>query len=482
MGLLTIGEIAEMMGGTVIDGDPCVTISDYSYNSREGDSETLFLPIVGERVDAHDFIKDALAHGMIATVTERGRIEEDTEGMTYIAVNNTAEAIANLGMRFRRCFDVPCIGITGSVGKTTTKEMIYASLREAFNTIKTEGNKNGQLGVPVMCMKMDEDTECLVLEMGVSLPGEMNNLSRIASPDMAVVTNIGMSHIGNFICRENTRKEKLAIVNAMDENGVLLLNGEDELLAEILPGSPNQKDIEDIELYEETREILGKIKRYSYGLCKWCDFYAEDIEADENGTSFVFRHEDIKLPVRLNVTGRHNVLNAVVALAFATLLKVDYSLAVNGLAEYRPLAMRGNIEKLSKGIVLIDDSYNASPDSMKSGLEILDNVAASGRRIAVLADMLELGDYEEECHRLVGRYVAKSKTDILVAIGKAAQYIAEEAKQNENTEVRCFETREEAMAYIKELITEGDAILFKGSRGMGLDKPAAEIRTMFTEQ
>lgn len=481
MGLLTIGEIAEMMGGTVIDGDPCVTISDYSYNSKEGDSETLFLPIVGERVDAHNFIKDAASHGMIATVTERGRIEEDTDGMTYIAVDNTQDAIGRLGMRYRSCYDVPCIGITGSVGKTTTKEMIFTALREDLNTIKTEGNKNGQLGVPLMCLKMDEDTECLVLEMGVSLPGEMERLSKIADPTMAVLTNIGMSHIGNFLKKENTRKEKLAVINEMDDKGVLLLNGEDELLAELLPGSPNQKDLEDIDLYDKTREVIGNIKRYSYGLSKWCDFYADDIEATAEGTKFVFKHDELSFPVELSVSGKHNVLNAVVALAFATLLEVNIETAIASLKEYKPMAMRGTIEKLANDITLIDDSYNASPDSMRSGLEVLGNVVNTGRKIAVLADMLELGEYAEECHRLVGQYVAKSKADILVAIGSDAKFIAEEAKNKENIEVNYFETRDEALEYLTKTINTGDAISFKGSRGMGLDKLAVEIRKMFAE-
>lgn len=472
-----------MMDGTVIDGDPCITISDYSYSSKEGDSQTLFLPIVGERVDAHNFIKDALGHGMIATVTERGEVEEDTEGMTYISIDNTQAAIARLGMRYRRCYDVPCIGISGSVGKTTTKEMIYSALRSQLNVVKTEGNKNGQLGVPLMCLKMDEDTECLVLEMGVSLPGEMLNLANIASPNLAVLTNIGMSHIGNFLAKENTRKEKLAIINKMDDSGVLLLNGEDELLAELLPGSPNQRDLEDIDLYPETRQVIGNIKRYSYGLSKWCDFYGDDIETDGQKTCFTFRHGEVAIPVEINVTGRHNVLNAVVALAFATILELDMSLSIESLKEYKPIAMRGNVEELDKDITLIDDSYNASPDSMKSGLEILGNVDCLGRRIAVLADMLELGDYSKECHSLVGKYVANSKTNILVAIGTESQAIADEAAKEESIEVYHYDNKEDAWEYLSENIGAGDTIIFKGSRGMGLDKLAAKVREKYaTEQ
>ncbi|MGN0165146.1 MAG: UDP-N-acetylmuramoyl-tripeptide--D-alanyl-D-alanine ligase [Lachnospiraceae bacterium] len=476
MGLLTIGEIAEMMGGTVIDGDPCVTISDYSYNSKEGDSQTLFLPVVGERVDAHNFIKDAANHGMIATTTERNRVEEDTGGMTYIAIDNTKDAVQRLGARYRRCFQIPCIGITGSVGKTTTKEMIYHSLRNCLNTVKTEGNRNGQLGVPLMCMKLDEDTECLILEMGVSEIGEMERLAAVAKPTMAVLTNIGMSHIGNFGSQEKTRREKLAIVNEMDNDGVLLLNGEDELLAELAPGSPCQKDLNEVLLYDKTLSAIGHIQRYSYGFSKWCDFRADNVVTGERQSEFDWVYKDITVKVRLEVPGVHNVLNAVAAMALAYLNKGDLDKAAAGLSEYRPIAMRGNIELLEDGVYLVDDSYNASPDSMRSGLALLDKINNPGRKIAVLADMLELGEYSEACHRLVGKYVSESKTDLLCAIGKESQAMAEAVIESGKSEVIYFHNREEAEEYLLSEVKTGDAVLCKGSRGMGLDKIADAFR------
>lgn len=476
MGLLTVGEIAEMMGGTVLDGDPCITISDYSYNSKEGDSQTLFLPIVGERVDAHDFIRDAASHGMIATTTERNRIEDDTDGMTYIAVDNTRDAIQRLGARYRSCYDIPCIGITGSVGKTTTKEMIYCAVAESFNTVKTEGNRNGQLGVPLMCLKLDEDTECLILEMGVSEIGEMERLAAVAKPSAAVLTNIGMSHIGNFGAREKTRREKLAIVNEMDGNGMLLLNGEDELLAELAPGSPCQKDLNEILLYDKTLTAIEQIHRYSYGLSKWCDFRAENVAENDTGTEFDWIYRENSVKVRLNVLGKHNILNAVAAMALAYLNGADAEKAAEGLAKYKPIAMRGNVELLPDGVYLVDDSYNASPDSMRSGLEILGKVNNSGRKIAVLADMLELGEYSEECHRLVGKYVSDSGADLLCAIGKESEAMAEAVIESGKAEVIYFGGREEATDYLMGNVQPGDAVLCKGSRGMGLDKIAAALR------
>ncbi|MBR0133440.1 MAG: UDP-N-acetylmuramoyl-tripeptide--D-alanyl-D-alanine ligase [Lachnospiraceae bacterium] len=476
MGILTVKEIADMMDGEIIDGDPCITISDYSYNSKEGDSQTLFLPIVGENRDAHDFIPDALSNGMIATVTERGRVEENTEGMTYIAVDSTRDAIQRLGMRYRMCFSPKCVGITGSVGKTTTKEMIAAALEGSKKVIKTEGNKNGQLGLPLMALKTDENTEVLVLEMGVSIIGEMERLAKIARPDIAVVTNIGFSHVGNFGSQQNIRREKLGIINEMDENGILLLNGENELLSELAPGSPTQKDISELGLYEETTEVMGNIRRLSYGLSKWCDFRAEDVVSDATGSSFTFRYKDMEIPVRLKVCGSHNILNAVSALACAVLLDADMDAALKMLGDYEPLAMRGKIEKTENGTWLIDDSYNASPDSMKSGLWLLSNAVNEGRKIAMLADMLELGDYSEELHRLVGKYAAESKADIIICVGKEAEFIADEAEKLSDKEIKSFETREEAEKYLLETLKPGDCVLCKGSRGMQLDKTAKLIR------
>ena len=473
--MLTIQEIAEMMDGTILDGDPCITINDYSYSSKEGDAQTLFLPVVGERKDGHDFIADAGSTGMIATVTERDHTEENTPGMTYIAIDNTRDAIQRLGMRYRKCFNVKCVGITGSVGKTTTKEMIAAALEPSFSLIKTTGNKNGQLGLPLMVLKLDEKTECMVLEMGVSIPGEMERLAPIAAPTLAVVTNIGYSHVGNYGSRELIRREKLAIINEMDADGVLLLNGENELLSELCPGSPFQKDMNEITLYDKTAEVMGNIKRMSYGFSKWCDYRAENVVTDANGTEFDFVYKDYRKKVRLSVSGLHNVLNAVAALASCLICDGDADKAAEELTKYKPLAMRGNLEILSDGVYLLDDSYNASPDSMQSGLWLMDKVNNPGRKIAVLGDMFELGEYTEECHRTVGKYAGVSKADLVIAVGEAAEFIAKEASAAGKNVMYCRE-KAEAEEWLLANAAKGDLVLCKGSRGMKLDETAKLLR------
>ncbi|MCR4840742.1 MAG: UDP-N-acetylmuramoyl-tripeptide--D-alanyl-D-alanine ligase [Lachnospiraceae bacterium] len=476
---LTVKEIADMMGGCIISGNPETIIKDFSLSSKEGGEHTLFLPVVGERVDAHNFIKDAMEHGMTATLTERGKVEEGTEAMTYISVDNTLAALQRMGAAYRCRFDVKCVAITGSVGKTSTKEMIATALSASLKTVKTEGNKNGQFGVPLMVMKLEPDTECLVLENGVSIIGEMEKLSAVTQPDIAVVTNIGYSHVGNFGSRSITRREKLGIIDNMDEEGTLLLNGDDELLSELLAASPTGKCVSEEVLRADTLKAFKRIKVCSYGTGDWCDYKAVNVTLNESGSEFEYVSAKNHIGVSLQVPGKHSVLNAIAALACAERSGADVVLAAKALNSYRQPAMRGNVEWLKSGICLIDDSYNASPDSVKSGLNILSGITCEGRKIAVLGDMLELGDYSEKCHRLAGESFINSGADILVAVGKESAATADEVTKNGQAQVYHFEERKDAEDFILGLLKPGDCIILKGSRGMQLDETVKLIRERF---
>lgn len=477
MNVLSIGDIATRMGATILSGDPEHLISDYSFNSREGKEQTLFLPTVGERVDAHNFIPDARRNGIRCTVTERGIVPEGCEDMTVLAVDSTREALHRLGASVRNDYaDLPMVGITGSVGKTTTKELVAAALSAGGTVLKTEGNKNGQLGVPLMMMELSKEQDFAVIEMGMSMFGEMARLSKVAMPNYAIITNIGVSHIGNLGSRENIRKEKLCIINDLKKPAVVFVNGDDELLSELVPASPNFHGYESIALYDETREKLSEVTFLSYGKADWCDYRAEDIFLSDTEVRFRYVGRKEETTVTLPIPGAHNVGNALAALALSEWLNVSAETAKAGLMTYRPMAMRGNVEWLKSGVCLIDDTYNASPDSMKSGLGILDSMKGTGRRIAVLADILELGDQSEACHRLVGTYVAESKTDILLTVGKDAHFIAEEAQKKPGLTVYSFTQKEEAEACLLILLAAGDMVLLKGSRGMGLDQLAKMVR------
>lgn len=464
----TASEAARIVGGRIIAGDGSGNIRDFSTNSGEGDKETLFVPVIGEHVDAHDYIGAAYRQGMRAVFTSRGEICPETEGMTYIQVEDTIRALQSFGAYVRNTFSLPVLGITGSVGKTTTKEMIAAALNTEHCVLKTEGNRNGQIGLPEMMCKITPEHDMAVIEMGISLPGEMSRLAEIARPECAVFTNIGVSHIGQLGSRENIRREKLNIINEFPDGGVLIVNGDDPLLR-ALADAP-----ETVEMDKKSAERFSRIKLITYGSGEHCDFRAVQLQENSEKTSFVLEYQKqgqlCTQRVELAVAGLHNVRNALAALAAAEHFGVSLEKAAAGLAAYRPIAMRGG--KLQAGeATIIDDTYNASPDSMRGAIDILTATAAK-RRIAVLADMLELGELSKSCHEEVGQYLETKNIDFLIAIGQEAAYYTAAAA---GTKSCCVQTNEEAVEYLKQLVRPGDVILFKGSRGMQLEQVVRAI-------
>lgn len=479
----TVSEIAEGMGAKILCGHPEESVTGFSFSSKDGDADTMFLPMKGERVDAHDFIADAYAHGMRVTTTERGEIVPGTEDMTYLLVENARDAWQRLGAYWRdKHASVPMVAITGSVGKTTTKELIATALTPLGKVLRTEGNKNGQLGVPQMMAELTDDTDVAVIEMGMSLPGEMGRIAAVAKPNCAVITNIGVSHIGNLGSQEAIRREKLAIANKIADGGMLLVNGDDPLLAPLCPDNPEYCGTDGIEMYEPTREHFPKITVAAYGAADWCRYRYTEEKLSEDSAAFSVITPKETVQVSLPVPGHHNVSNATAALGIAELFGLSAEKAAEALLAYRPMAMRGGIETLPNGITLIDDTYNASPDSMRSGLNVLCAVKAE-RRIAVLADILELGEHSEECHRQVGRDVAERPIDILIAVGTEAAAISDEAGKTARgsageRQIVHAPTREEAFDILRQVMKSGDAILLKGSRGMGMDVIAGALRDM----
>ncbi len=475
MSTYTVGDLVSHMGAELLQGDAGREVSTFSFSSKEGDGQTVFLPIVGERADAHDYIGDAYAHGMRVTLTERGELVPGTEDMCYLKVDKTADAWQRFGAWVRsEHANVPLVSITGSVGKTTTKELIATALSPLGTVLKTQGNRNGQLGVPQMMLMLTDNTDVAVIEMGMSLFGEMGRIAPVSTPNYAVITNIGVSHIGNLLSQENIRKEKLCCFNHMAAPAVVLVNGDDRLLRVLCPSCPDYRGYEDIDLYPETRAVLAKVTVLSYGTAEWCDYRYSDAVLYGEGSEFTFSCEGVKCKVSLPVPGIHNVSNATAAIAMAIRLGLAPEQAKEALAGYRPMAMRGTVERLQGGICLIDDTYNASPDSMRSGLDILEGTTGT-RHIAVLADILELGEQSKACHHLVGKYVAEHCVDVLITIGAEAKEIAVGAADG-TRDIHSFATRDEGQAYLLSILREGDVVLLKGSRGMGLDHIAKIIR------
>lgn len=471
---ISLEEVIEATGGSLICSKLTdlkeIGITSVSSNSKIISEGALFVPVIGEKFDAHEFIGMAFEAGAVASFTSKDVNEEQIpEGRFCIKVDDTLKAVQKLAGWYRRKFSLPVIGITGSVGKTTTKEMLAAALSGGLNVLKTEGNQNSQLGVAMMMFSLDSEYDIAVIEMGISEHGEMVKLADIAFPEAAVVTNIGVSHIGQLGSKENIRSEKLDIVTKFPENGgLLMLCGNDELLKDI-------GNSENVVLSQKADEMVSKSHIVMYGSINECEYRAYNIINKDDGTEFdIDMKKTGTIHVRLGVMGIHNVHNAAAALAAAEYYNVDSEKAVQKLAEYRPIAMRGQIISCN-GYTIIDDTYNSSPDSMKSGLEVLWDKKCDGRRYAVLADVLELGTSSEQLHREVGEFIAKKcnegrVTDELITVGHEAGYIAEEVNGTDGITVNAFNDRESALVYLKEKLSFGDLVIVKGSRGMHMDK------------
>lgn len=493
MEVLNIEEIVKAVSGILLSGDKDRTVTYVSTNSKQIEKDTLFVPIVGERTDGHRYIEDAFKAGAVATFTSKELSMEERNRLpatyAYIKVEDTVEALQALGTYYRSKFSIPVIGITGSVGKTTTKEMVAAALGTKYCVLKTEGNMNSQVGLPLMMLRLGKEHEIAVIEMGISEEGEMERLCRIARPESAILTNIGISHIAQLKTRENIRKEKLNIINQFGDQSVLFLNGNDDLLGEIYEKISSYKEktqIYDILLNEETMDKLENCTIISFGTKEGLNYRAKDIVSSNETTTFTLcvtkRNEFLPGDgerITLSVLGTHNVHNALVALAVASHYEVPIEQAKEGLKQYQPIAMRGVIRR-EKGITLIDDTYNASPDSIKGGLDMLLQIEAN-RRIAVLADVRELGDISKEAHYDLGVHIANlKKEDIfieeVVTVGEEAKNIAQGIKENNPFILtHSFLNNEEAIAYLTAIIKTGDGMLVKGSRSMQTDEIVEKI-------
>lgn len=443
---MTVKEVLEATGGRLLSGDESVVLKNISIDSRKMEGGDLFVPFVGERADAHDFIGKAFENGAAASLSMREDVE--TGKGSVILVKDSMTALQDLGRWYRsRMLKFPVVGITGSVGKTSTREMIYTALSSGMKVFSTKGNFNGQIGVPLTLLQMSPNDEAAVLEMGMSLPGEMARISNVACVDYAVMTNIGISHIENLGSQQNICAEKLHIIDGMKDGGVLILNGDDPILSEI--------------------KTDRKIRIVFYGSGSNCKYQVQNIRTENNRAVFDAWIEGKIYTVALKVPGIHNVMNAMAALAVSAEMGIDIQGAVNALENFEGFSRRLEIFETG-GITIIDDAYNASPDSMKAALQVLDSMNSRGRKIAVLADMLELGEKAPEYHFDIGVYAVDKRIDAFVMIGDLSWWIGRAIDQYSDVLTKYFRTNAEAAEWLNSHICEGDMILFKGSNSMKL--------------
>ncbi len=435
-------EICKAVSG-VLTGEKTVAVQGVCTDSRKIYDGCLFVALRGERFDGNHFIADAFATGAAVVI---GNVPySPPAGKAYIQVADTTIALGQLAAWHRNRYSLPVVGVTGSVGKTTTKEMIAAVLAEKYHTLKTAGNYNNAIGLPLTLFNLTAAHGAAVIEMGMSNLGEIAYLTQIAKPTVAVITNIGLCHIENLKTMENTCRAKLEIAEGLPKGGTLFVNGDDSMLAKV-----------------QLEEVC--VMRYGF------ENADNEIRGEITGENS-FQIDGITFSVPIG--GKHNLYNALAAYCVGKHCGVSAEKVVQGIQKYQTDGIRQSEIEIRPGITVLCDYYNASPASVKVALAMLQKGDAK-RRIAVLGDMLELGTYSESCHREIGREVLLSGTDMLLTVGKEMQYAAEEAAGRIPT--KTFEDNESLSAYLLSVLTTGDKVLIKGSHGMKMEEIFEKIR------
>ncbi len=459
--IITMTQAAEAMGGICRNCNGEKLITGVSTDTRTIQGGDIFFALRGEQFDGHKFIQGAIDAGAVCCV-----VAEDAqvpEGIPVILVEDTQLALGHLATAYRKRFSIPVIGITGSVGKTSTKEMIASVLKQNYETHLTEGNFNNEIGLPLTVFRLNQTHEMMVLEMGMSHFGEISRLTRIAKPELAVITNIGVSHMENLGSREGILKAKLEILEGLQMDGTVILNGDDELLW----GARGELECESLYYGIENPN---------------CDLVAKNICTYSDSSTFTCKIEGKEYEFLVRVPGIHHVYNALAAILVGLRHRVPMDKIQKGVRGFAPSGLRQTLISLPKWQV-IRDCYNASPDSMRSGLSVLALTETEGRRIACLGDMLELGEISEAAHREVGRLAVEYQVDCLITMGKAAHGIAEGAKAaGMNPEcIFEYEDNQTLCKMLPSLLRDGDVILVKGSRGMHLEEVVDAMIAMAEE-
>lgn len=441
MKAFTLQEAAAALGLPQMQAQ--ATLADVCTDTRKIQPGSLFVCLRGERFDGHSFASQAAQLGAAALLVDHP-VDAD---VPQLVVTDTGKALLQLAGWYRRRFQLPVVGLTGSVGKTTTKEFIALVLGAKYNTLKTQGNLNNEIGVPQMLFRLEDSHMAAVIEMGMNHFGEISRLTRAVAPTVGLITNIGVSHIENLGSRAGILQAKLEILEGMAPDAPLIVNMDNDMLRTVKLGD---------------RPLLTfAIDDQS------ADFTATDIAEQGSTTTFTVHHSTFTQPVTIPTVGIHNVYNALAAMAVGYVTGVDPAAAASALANYVPAGMRQNLVQVG-GVQVIEDCYNASPDSMRAALQTLGKLPVH-RRYAVLGAMLELGDYAKEAHTQVGKMAAENGIDGVLAYGADAAYIVEAAKQAGLENARLFDTKEALAQSLAQQVQPGDGVLFKGSRGMHLE-------------
>jgi len=462
---LIIGKAKDCLyavNGKLLQGSETVIFRGVSINSRTVKEGELFVCIKGENFDGHDFFGDAFRKGAA------GIILSDTKNLStgmlgkgespfVIQSENTLRALQDLASYQRSLFPFRVIAVTGTNGKSTTKEMIASIIETKYKTLKTQGNLNNHIGLPLTLLKREPEHEVGVLEMGMSAAGEIKRLAEIAKPDIGVITNISAGHLGQLKTIKEVQTAKGELFDSLNKEGTAIVNADDPLVLELAKSL--------------------RIKKITYGIKEPADIQASDIRNKGNhGFTFTAKIFDQAIPVKLPQIGYCNIYNALAALATGHSLGITGKEMNLGLKNYQQIPQR-NEQIHYEGMTLINDTYNANPQSMREALKTLKEINTQGKRFFIIGDMLELGPLSEPAHHELGQEIARSNVDYLVTVGPLASLAAESAKTNvqQQLQIEKFNTHDEAVNYLLRKVKKGDCLLVKGSRGSKMENVVQEF-------
>ena len=457
--ILTTKKIIEITNGKLLSGKEDTIVEKFSIDTRIMEKGDMFVEVEPNLQKENPYIEIALENGAVGVMIERNlddRIVQKYKNKIIIQVQNSVLALQKLATYKREQYNIPVIAITGSVGKTSTKDIVANVISQKYNVLKTQGNYNNHIGVPLTLLRLKDHT-AVVIEMGMNHSGEISVLTKIAKPTTCIITNVGTAHIGNLGSRENILKAKLEILEGLQENGTIIINNDNDLL-------------------HKWEQENNKYKVITYGIENKSNYEAYDINSSENGSTYNIRIKEKTYTVKVLVGGNHFIYNSLCAISAGLIYNIEIEKILYGIENFELTKRRMEVEKIND-VTIINDAYNASYDSMKPALEYLKDIKGN-RKIAVLGDMLELGEFSKELHEKVGEEVVKNNIDILITVGELSKYIAKKAinLNMEKENVYICENTEEAVKEIKELWKKDDVILLKASNGMKFDKILERIR------
>jgi len=441
-----IKEIRNVLNGEFVISSKNYNIKNISINSKEVDRDSLFIPIIGETHDGHNFLEDAKNNGCRNFLIDKNHTF-NVKDVNVIMVDDTIHALGLLAKEYKEMYKLFTVGITGSVGKTSTRDIIYSVVSKGYKTLKNEGNLNNEIGVPKTLFNLDKSYKALVMEMGMNHKGEIRYLTNIVNPDIAVISNIGLSHIENFESQEGIFNAKMEITSNFNKDNILIVNGDDEFLKKVKPKNPGYRV-------------------YTFGFNKGNDIYCTNYVIEKDHIDFTaivnYNEEYFRIPT----IAKHNIYNAMAAILVGINMNIGLPKIKEGLSSFTLTKGRQTIIN-KKYLTIIDDSYNASLDSVKSAVDVLKEFKT--RRVAILGDILETGSYNEEIHKKIGDYL-NGKIDYLIAVGPSSKLIIDEAVNtgfNSNNVIH-FEDYKKLQENITKLLQKNDTVLVKASHGIKL--------------